>query len=70
MLLPSTIRLEVELNYFKQHKEFVFDQQYKYSKPNRTEPLPIILNVESFLIFSGCPDMTVIEDNYDQYHLE
>ena len=37
------------------------------SKPNRKEPL---MEVESFLIFSRCPDMTVIEDNSDQYHLE
>lgn len=29
MLLPSTIRLEVELNYFKQQQELVFDKHYK-----------------------------------------
>ena len=38
--------------------------------PTGTTGVNGLMEVESFLIFSRCPDMTVIEDNSDQYHLE
>ena len=72
MLSGSTIRLESELNYFKQQEARGTSIE---NARNRTH----YKMARAFLIFSRChrvmvgdqmcPDMTVIEDNSDQYHL-